>query len=148
MWEGQFLLCWFFYPSKHTANTFTFTRHLFFAIISEYVHSQIQSICKYCVSYINNHIDDFWRKSKYKRICKNTVIYNTPFIVFTYYFGHSLYYLCIFLLYFVSVFHDIWLKYTPFRNGSLVGDLPSLLMDFVFFSLKQKHISECSLLQF
>ena len=42
-----------FYPNTHTANTFTFKRHLFFAIISEYVLSQIQSICKYCVSSIS-----------------------------------------------------------------------------------------------
>ena len=55
-----------------------------------------------------------------KRTCKNKIIHSTPVFVFTYYFGHISYYLCIFLLCSCSIYPWYRLKYTKFRNGGLV----------------------------
>ena len=56
-----------------------------------------------------------------KRTRKNKINHRTPIFVFTYYFGHLSYYLCIFLLCCRSIYTWYRLKYTKFRNGSFVG---------------------------
>ena len=107
--EGQLLLCWVFTPINIQQVSLPL-QGIYFAIISENVHTQIQSICKYCVSCTKNHIRSHYKmimtkiKKKKKRTCKNKIINSTPIIVITYYSSHISDYLCIFLLCSISVF--------------------------------------------
>ena len=61
------------------------------------------------------------------------IIHSTPMFVFTYYFGHILYYFCIFLLCSRSVYTWYQLKYTKFRNGGLVGGFAISSDGYFFF---------------
>ena len=139
MQEGQLLLCWFFYPIKHTASSFTFTKHLFLLLfLNMYTHKfNVFANIVYPVQIITSEvIIMIWTKIKKigKRTRKNKIILSTPVFVFTYYFGHISYYLCIFLLCSRSIYPWYRLKYTKFRNGCLVrGFAISSDILFIYF---------------
>ena len=130
-----------FYPNKHTASSFIFTRHLFLLLLlNMYIHRfKVFANNVYPVQIITSE-DDFDKNKKKinKRTHKNKIIHSSPFFVFTYYFGHISYYLCIFLLCSRSIYPWYRLKYTKFWNGGLVGGL-AISPDGYFFLFWREH---------
>ena len=110
-----------FYPNKHTASTLTFTRHLFLLLLlNMYTHKfKVFANIVYPVQTITSEITNKWILTKKKKEY-GKIIYYTPIIVFTYYFGHISYYLCIFLLCSVSTFPWCLMEiYTKLKNSHL-----------------------------
>ena len=70
MQEGQLLLCWFFYPNKHIAYSFTFTRHLFLLLfLNMYTHKfKAFANIVYLVQTMRSEVllDDFDKNKKNK----------------------------------------------------------------------------------
>ena len=64
--DGQLLLCWFFYPNKQKACSFTFTRHLFLLLfLNMYTHKfKIYANIVYPVQIMRSEviIRWFWQK--------------------------------------------------------------------------------------
>ena len=90
-----------FYPKKHVA--------FIFAIISEYAHSHIQSVCEYGVSCTNNHIRSHYmymmiKKKKHAKIKSLTVrlLLFSLIILVTFHTIFAAFYFALF-----QYFHDI-----------------------------------------
>ena len=70
-----------FYPNKHTASIFTFTRHLFLLLFLNMYTHKFKGFANivYPVQIITSKVANRNKKNK-KRTCKNKIIYNTPII--------------------------------------------------------------------
>ena len=141
-----------FYPNKHTASTFTLTRHLFLLLFLNMYTYKFKVFANIVnpAQIITSEVTSRWLLTKNKKKIKEHAKKNS-FTVHLLSFSliilitfHTIF-VCFYLALF-QYFHDIWLKYTPNLEMAVwSGDLPSLLMAIVIVGVKYKVKILCPL---